>query len=146
MWGDNIQRETFHKGISQPLYWSCPKRRVSPPVRNQSLHAQRTSLHSDPSHKANVVIEFVDISLWVVLLTVQQHVKLSSVIQLLWERTAWRNTQMLLALESCEAEIGQAEIITPAHHRCKRRTSRGRKTLLSHVRLECFQFHAFKKV
>lgn len=47
-------------------------------------------------------------------LTVQQHVKLSSIIELVREKTAWQNTQMLLALECYEATVGQAESIKPA--------------------------------
>lgn len=60
------------------------------------------------------MIEFVDISLWAVALTVPQRVKLSSIIELVQERTAWQNTQMLLALGCEEAAIGQAELIKPA--------------------------------
>lgn len=44
------------------------------------------------SNKASVKIEFVDISLWALPLTVQQRVKLSSIIELERERTAWQNT------------------------------------------------------
>ena len=54
------------------------------------------------------MIEFVH-------LTFQQRVKLSSIIELVWERTAWQNTQMLLALRCYEAAAGQAELIEPAN-------------------------------
>lgn len=66
------------------------------------------------SNNASVMIEFVDISLWALPLTVQQRVKLSSIIELVQERTAWQNTQMLLALGYCGAAVGQAELIKPA--------------------------------
>lgn len=67
------------------------------------------------SNKATVVIEFVDISLWAVPLTVQQRVKLSSIIELVRGRAALRNTQMPLALGCYEAAVGQAELIKPAN-------------------------------
>ncbi len=66
------------------------------------------------SNKVDVMIEFVDISLWAVPLTAQQRVKLSSIIELVRERTARRNTQMLLALGCYEAAVGQAELIKAA--------------------------------
>lgn len=60
------------------------------------------------------MIEFMEISLWAVPLTVQHCVKLSSVIELVRERAARQNTQMLLALRCYEAAASQAELIQPA--------------------------------
>lgn len=59
------------------------------------------------------MIEFLDISLWAAPPSVQQRVKLSSINELVRERAARQNTQMLPALRCREAAVGQAELIRP---------------------------------
>lgn len=58
------------------------------------------------SIKASAMVVFEDISLWAIPLIVQQRVKLSSIIELDLDQTAWQNREMLLV---------QAELIKPAN-------------------------------
>lgn len=100
--------------------------------REETSNMQRGWIYSI---KASAMVVFVDISLWAIPLMVQQRVKLSSIIELEWDWTAWQNRQMPLARGVLWSRCWSGRTNQACKPLKTRRRSSKRKSLRTHA--EC---------